>query len=116
MKYLLMLYADEVAGSRISPEDMRGFMQTMHAYQDALTKAGAFVETAPLTPTTQAKTLHLDNGELQVHDGPYAETREQFGGYYIIEASDMEEALQWAAKCPAATWGKIEVRQLASFS
>ncbi|AKR56561.1 hypothetical protein XM25_12295 [Devosia sp. H5989] len=116
MKYLLMLYADEVAGSRISPEDMRGFMQTMYAYQDALTKAGAFVETAPLTPTTQAKTLHLDNGELQVHDGPYAETREQFGGYYIIEASDMDEALQWAAECPAATWGKIEVRQFASFS
>ncbi|KFL26748.1 hypothetical protein JP74_11700 [Devosia sp. 17-2-E-8] len=116
MKYLLMLYADEVAGSRISPEDMRGFMQTMYAYQDALTKAGAFVDTAPLTPTTKAKTINLEDGELKVHDGPYAETREQFGGYYIIEAANMDEALKWAAKCPAAAWGKIEVRQFANFS
>lgn len=115
MKYLLMLYADEVAGSKISPEDMRGFMQTMYAYQEALTKAGAFVETAPLTPTTQAKTVHLDNGEMQVHDGPYAETREQFGGYYIIDVADMDEALAWAAKCPAANWGTIEVRQFATY-
>lgn len=115
MKYLLMLYADEAAGSKISPEDMRGFMQTMHAYQDALTKAGAFVETAGLTPTTQAKTIHVEDGEMQVHDGPYAETREQFGGYYIIEAPNMDKALEWAARCPAATWGKIEVRQFATY-
>ena len=54
----------------------------------------------------------LYTGELKVHDGPYAETREQFGGFYIIEAADMDEALAWAKKCPAAQWGPVEVRAL----
>ena len=53
-----------------------------------------------------------ESGELKVHDGPYAETREQFGGFYIIEAANMDEALAWAKKCPAAQWGPVEVRAL----
>jgi len=110
MKYLLMLYADEKVGTKIPPAEMNKFMDLMYAYQDTLTKAGAFIATAPLQPTTAAKTINLDNGELKVHDGPYAETREQFGGYIIIECADMNAAVQWAAKCPAATWGKIEIR------
>ncbi|MHB1104265.1 MAG: YciI family protein [Devosia sp.] len=52
----------------------------------------------------------MEGGEIKVHDGPYADTREQFGGYYIIEAPDMDAALKWAARCPAAQWGPIEVR------
>ena len=110
MKYLLMLYADEKQGAKISPADMSKFMDLMYAFEAALTKAGAFVATAPLQPTSAAKTINLDDGELKVHDGPYAETREQFGGFYIIEAPDMDTAISWAARCPAATWGKIEIR------
>lgn len=110
MKYLLMLYADEKAGAKILPADMSRFMDMMYAYEAALTKAGAFVATAPLQPTTTARTIHLDDGELKVHDGPYADTREQFGGYYIIDCPDMDAAIAWAAQCPAATWGKIEIR------
>jgi hypothetical protein len=121
---MLMLYADERAGSEIPPEQMARAMDTMYAYQEALTKAGAFVSTAALARTHDARTLRMEGGEieirdgsfvnaggeLKVHDGPYAETREQFGGYFIIEAPDMDTALQWAAKCPAAQWGPIEVR------
>jgi hypothetical protein len=131
MRYMLMLYADEKAGAAIPPDQMQKAMETLYAYQEALTKAGAFVMTAPLARTHDARTLRMeggdatyqedgkggatfvnDAGELKVHDGPYAETREQFGGFYIIEAADMDEALAWARKCPAAQWGPVEVRAL----
>ena len=112
MRYLLMLYADEKVGAAIPKDQMDGFMQIMFAYQAALEKAGAFVMTTPLRPTTEARTLNTEAGELKVHDGPYAETREQFGGLYIIEARDMDEALDWAKKCPGVQWGHVEVREL----
>jgi hypothetical protein len=129
MKYMLMLYAEEKVGLSIPPEQMAKVMETMGAYQAALEKAGAFVMTSPLARTSDARTLRMsggevvyrpegakafvtDGGELQVHDGPYADTREQFGGFYMIEARDMDEALAWAAKCPAAQWGAIEVRAM----
>ena len=125
MKYMLMLYADEKAGARIPADQMAEVMEIMGAYQQALSKAGAFIATSALAPTWEAKTLRMEGGEitakghgefvneggeLKVHDGPYAETREQFGGYFIIEAPDMDAALAWAARCPAAQWGSIEVR------
>lgn len=124
MQYLLMLYADEKAGAEIAAEDMAGAMEAMYAYQEALTKAGAYIATAALERTWEARTLRIEGGdivqrdgsfvneggELQVHDGPYAETREQFGGYFIIEAADLDAAVQWAARCPAVQWGAIEVR------
>ena len=109
MKYMLMLYADEKAGAQIPPDQMAKVMQTMGAYQQALEKAGAFIATSALAPTWDAKTLRMEGGEikvrgpgeyvneggeLKVHDGPYAETREQLGGYFIIEAPDMDAALK----------------------
>jgi len=112
MRYMLMLYADEKAGAQIPPEQMAKVMETFGAYQAALEKAGAFVMTSPLARTHEAKTLRNAGGELQVHDGPYADTREQFGGFFIIEADDMDTALEWARKCPAAQWGTIEVRAM----
>jgi hypothetical protein len=133
MRYMLMLYADEKAGAQIPPDQMQKAMETLHTFEETLTKAGAFVMTAPLARTHDAKTLRMeggdatyredgkggasfvnDAGELKVHDGPYAETREQFGGFYIIEAADMDEALAWAKQCPAAQWGPVEVRALIS--
>ena len=126
MRYMLMLYADETAGAQIPPEQMAKVMKGMHAYQEALTKAGAFIETGALAPTAGAKVVQVvggqnrltdngfvnEGGSLQVHDGPYAETRERMGGYFMIEAPDMEAALAWAGKCPAAQWGPVEVRPL----
>jgi len=110
MKFLLMLYAEEKVGLAMPPEQMAGFMDQMHAYQQTLEKAGAFIATSALQPTLAAKTISTATGELMVHDGPYAETREQFGGYYIIEATDMDHAVALAAQCPAASWGSVEVR------
>jgi hypothetical protein len=129
MRYMLMLFADEKAGSEIPPEDMAFAMQDLAAYQSALEKAGAFVATSALQPTWEARTIRMqggetkrqetpsghvyyanEGGELKVHDGPYADTREQFGGYFIIDAPDMEAAIDWARRCPAAQWGPIEIR------
>jgi hypothetical protein len=124
MKFMLMLYADETAGMQIPEDQMKAALDTLGAYQKALEKAGAFVATSALAPTSEAKTVRMEGGEvveqhgtflneggeLKVHDGPYVETREQFGGYFIIEAANMDEALKWAARCPAAQWGPIEVR------
>lgn len=112
MQYMLLLHADEKAGSRIPPADMAKWMEKMHAYKDALDKAGAHIAHGALGLTTEATIVHVENGEMQVHNGPFAETREQLGGYYVIEAPDMKAAQKWAAKCPAATWGHIEIRAI----
>ena len=128
MKFMLMLYADENTGMAMPPEQMAKAMETMFAYQAALEKAGAFIATSALAPTFEAKTIRMEGGEitqmpegafviaggdLKVHDGPYADTREQFGGYFIIDAKDMDEAIEWAGRCPAAQWGPIEIRPYA---
>ena len=124
MRYMLMLYANEKAGAAIPKEQMAKAMDGLYAFQAALEKAGAHVANAALARTTDARTVRMEGGEvvvqhgafrneggeLKVHDGPYAETREQFGGYYIIEAPDMDAAVEWAKKCPAAQWGPIEIR------
>lgn len=127
MNYLLMLFADQKAGQRIPPEAMAEVMQTMGAYQAALEKAGAFVMTSPLDRVENARTLRMQGGtitepepgrfvnqggELVVQEGPYADTREQLGGFFIIECRDMDEAIAWASRCPAAQWGPIEIRAM----
>lgn len=112
MRYMLMLYADEAVGTKIAPDQMSQFMDQMFAYRAALMKAKAFVEANPLYTTDAACTVRVRDGDMRVQDGPYAETREQLGGYYIIEVPDMDAARQWAARCPAATWGAVEIRQI----
>ncbi|MGV3491782.1 MAG: YciI family protein [Devosia sp.] len=126
MQYLMLHYADEKAGAEFSAEDMGRAMDIMGAYNAVLKKAGVLIMTAPLQQTDAAKTISIEGGEvspgsfaneggaLKVHDGPYADTREQLGGFYLINAANMAEALEWAAKCPAAQWGSIEVRELFS--
>lgn len=111
--YMLLLYADEKAGAKIPASEMAGWMDKMNAYAAALEKAGAHVGHGALGTTADATTVNLDpGGEMQVHDGPFAETREQLGGYYTIRAADMEAAQRWAAQCPGAIWGHIEIRQV----
>ena len=112
MKFLLMLMADEKAGAAIPPEQMAGFMGQLAAYQETLSKAGAFVATAALQPTDTARTISNANGELKVHDGPYADTREQLAGYFFIDVDDIEQAVAWANRCPSSKYGAIEIRPI----
>jgi len=111
--FMLLLHAEEKAGQALPKEVMAAWMDKMHAYKQALDKAGAHIGHGALGPSTSASIVNLDKaGEMQVHNGPFAETKEQLGGYYLIRAKDLAEAQQWAAKCPGAIWGHIEVRQV----
>jgi len=124
MQYMMLLFADEKVGANFNDEELERAMAVMGEYNQTLRKAGVFVQTAPLFRTDEAKTVRVEGGsidpanltnqggELKVHDGPYADTREQLGGFYIIDVKSMDEALEWAGKCPAAQWGSIEVRQV----
>lgn len=112
-KYMLLLHADEKAGLALPKEVMGQWMEKMHAYKDALDKAGAHIGHGALGPSSSASFVSLDKaGEMQVHNGPFAETKEQLGGYYLIRAADLAEAQRWAAQCPGAIWGHVEVREV----
>jgi hypothetical protein len=110
MQYLLMLYADESGWDRLSPAEQQAGMAAYAAYTEALAKAGALVGGNRLQGVDTATTVRLADGKPLVQDGPYAEAREQIGGYYLIEAADLDAALAWAARCPGAGHGTIEVR------
>jgi hypothetical protein len=110
MQYLLMLYSNEAGWDSMSDaEKQQGYAAYM-AYTEALKNAGALKGSNRLQPVSTATTLRLANGKPQVIDGPYVDSKEQLGGYYLIDAPDLDAALAWAARCPGAGHGTIEVR------
>ena len=112
MKYMLMIYSDEAAMQAARKADIQQMMGAYGAYTEALKKAGALIAGDPLEPTTTATTVRVANGKTNVLNGPYAETKEQLGGYYLIDVPDLDAALSWAARCPGASHGTMEVRPL----
>lgn len=110
MKYTFFLYSDESASADTTPEEMEQELAVFGQYIAALQEAGVFVATDWLQPTATATTVTSSGGELVVHDGPFAETQEQLGGYFIIDAPSLDAALEWAKQCPVAHYGKVEVR------
>lgn len=107
MKYMLLIYGDENA---LSPEERDRCYAESTQLAHELQAAGQFLATAPLHPTTMATSVRVREGKRVVLDGPFAETREQLGGYFLIEAADLDEALAVAARIPGARWGTVEVR------
>jgi hypothetical protein len=112
MKYLLMIYASEAQENAIPPAEMGKIMQAYGAYSEALVKAGAMRAGERLRPATDATSVRVRGGKTEVLNGPYAETREQLGGYYLIDVPDLDAALSWAARCPTSAYGTIEVRPI----
>jgi hypothetical protein len=110
MQYLLMIYSDEKTYAARSADDLKRGFEAYMAYTEALKKAGAFLGSNRLRPTDTATTVRVANGKTQVLNGPYIETKEQLGGYYLIDAPDLDAALAWAARCPGAEHGIMEVR------
>ena len=110
MKYMLMIYGDEAQLQRASPADVDAMMGAYVAYTQELIRAGALVGGDRLQRTSAATTVRMKDGRTEVVDGPYAETKEQLGGYYLIDVPDLDSALSWAARCPGAQVGSIEVR------
>lgn len=114
MQYLFLLYGAE-AGSPEPPTDPKEFeayMAPWVEYDAVLKKAGAMLGGNALQPTSTATTVELQNGSASFTDGPFAETKEQLGGYYLIECANLDEALALAAKCPAVHHGRVEVRPI----
>ena len=112
MQYLLLLYNDERAWAALAEAERNGIVREHLALTDELRADGSYVAAAPLQPTTTANTIRVRDGERVVTDGPFAETKEQLGGFYLVDADSAEEALEWAEKIPAARYGAIEVRPL----
>lgn len=110
MKYILLVYANEAGFQTLSDAQREQALAAYGAYTEAVKKAGIYVGSNRLRPTASATTVRVADGKTKLLNGPYAETKEQLGGYYMIEAPDLDAALSWAARCPGASHGSIEVR------
>jgi hypothetical protein len=110
MQYLLMLHAEEAGWDRMTKEQQQQGYAAYMAYTEALKQAGALRGSNRLQPSSAATTVRVTNGKPQVLDGPYVESKEQIGGYYLIDVVDLDSAISWAARCPGASHGTVEVR------
>lgn len=110
MRYTFLLYSNPADFADMTPEDWAKEKEVYGAYIGELHKAGVFVDTDWLHPAETATTITLKDGEKRVQDGPFAETKETLGGFFAIDVQDLDAAMAWAEKCPAAKHGKIEIR------
>ena len=116
MKYLLMIYCDEAADARRSKEELEKEMGAYWAFTNEVKEAGAYQAGEALHPTSTATTVRVRDGKIVTTDGPFAETKEQLGGYYVVDCKNLDEAIQWAAKIPHASISSVEVRPVVDFS
>jgi len=112
MKYLLLMYADESIGSNWSKEEMQAAAKTWAEFRKELSGAGVLVSSSGVAPDTSATTVRVRNDKTMITDGPFAETHEQLGGYFLVDCRDLDEAIRWAEKIPTAKYGSIEIRPL----
>jgi hypothetical protein len=112
MQYLLTLYSDESRFNSMTPEQKQQGLAAYMAYTQALQTAGVLKSSNRLRPSGTATTLRTTNGKTQVLDGPFIDSKEQLGGYYLIDVADLDSALSWASKCPGVGHGVVEVRAI----
>jgi len=113
MRYLALIYSDENAEA--TPEEQEAIGREYFAYTEEVRKAGVSSAGEALQPTSTATTVRVQNGETLTTDGPFAETKEQLGGFYLLECDNLDQAIEWAAKIPGAKRGSIEVRPIMEF-
>ena len=112
MQYMLLIHTDNAQFEAMSASQQSEGMAAYGAYSEALQKAGVVRASNRLRPAQEATTVRLKSGKTEVLNGPYAETREQLGGYFLIDVPDLDAALSWAARCPGASHGSVEVRPI----
>lgn len=112
MKYICLVYQEEDCLSRLPPDERATWARDVNAYIESLRESGHFIDASPLQSPHAATTLRVREGQLLVSDGPFIEAREQLGGYYLIEATDLNDAIRVASKMPQTRTGTIEVRPL----
>ena len=112
MKYLCLIYDEEQRWTTMTQAEMEAMMGEYIAFTKDISQSGHYLGGNDLQPTRSATTVRVRNGRLSTTDGPFAETKEQLGGYYLIEAKDLNEAIQIASRIPSAKLGAIEVRPI----
>lgn len=112
MKYLCMVYHQEAKVNALPKDEYDAVMSDVLDYREELRRGGHYIASSPLESVDTAVTIRVRNGNTSITDGPFAETREQLGGFYLIEARDLNEAIRLASKMPPARLGSIEVRAL----
>ena len=112
MKYLCLIYGDEKIWATMSKDEGERIMKEYFDFTDDIKKSGHMLAGESLLPTASATTVRVRNGKLGTTDGPFAETKEQLGGYYIVECEDLDQAIEAAAACPGARHGSMEVRPI----
>lgn len=110
MKYLCLIYIDEKKLEALPKSELDALMDETSAYNDMLQQSGRLISTAGLKPVQTATTVRMRKGKLSITDGPFAETKEVLGGFYLLEARDLNEAIQLASKSPSLAVGSVEVR------
>ena len=112
MRYMLLICADENAIDALSPEETSAMLAEYGAFGEEMGRRGVLQSGERLRPTTDATTVQVRDGKVLAADGPFAETKEQVGGYYVIDCNDLDEAIEVAAKLPGARHGSVEVRPI----
>ena len=115
MRYTLLLHYPEMSPDDLGPEAMAEGQRAFRSYADALDAAGVLLSAEVLQPSVTTTTVRLADGGLRVQDGPFADTKEQLGGTFVIDVPDLDAALDWAGKAPSVAWGAVEVRPGALF-
>jgi len=115
MKYMLLIYEAEKIWAATSKQEQGRIFNEYMALTEELAKSGKMTACEPLEPTSTATTLRVRDGKSTHKDGPFAETKEQLGGIYVIDVKDLDEAMAWAAKIPGARTGSIEIRPVMKF-
>ena len=110
MRYTLLLHYPEMSPEALGPEAMEEGRRAFRSYSAALDAAGVLLSAEVLQPSASTTTVRLVDGALQVQDGPFADTKEQLGGTFVIDVPDLDAALDWAGKAPSVAWGAVEVR------
>jgi hypothetical protein len=112
MQYAILIYGEEAGMLSAPPEMVTQMLGAYGAYTQSMHDAGVWRAGERLKPTSMATSIRIRDGKTEVQDGPFADTKEQFGGFYIIDVPDLDAALSWGAKCPGAQFGAIEVRPI----
>jgi hypothetical protein len=110
MKFILMDYVGENGWTELTKAEQEHWLGAYRSYMEAMTKAGVLKSSSGLYPTSTATTVRTSDGKLQVLDGPYPDTKEQLGGFHIIEVADLDAAISWASRSPTAIHGVVEIR------
>jgi hypothetical protein len=116
MRYMLLIYGNEQAGMQMTEAEQNQVMADYWAYTDEVKAAGVNESSEALMPTTTATTVRVRDGKVLTTDGPFAETKEQLGGFYLLNCKDLDEAIRWAAKIPGARKGCVEVRPVVEWN